>query len=164
MPSTDRSRACSWMIQRSVPISVGPGSRFIPQGEPRALTRPPGCAEPGRHPATPPRSEPRETGRYRLLAVGADQPVDELIDGAGLGQTTLGQLIGQLDLGQPLVPFPGLLPLLPGGGPLGPLGLEFLFPGGFLRAGGLLLGQFLRLAGRAGGQVPPGSAVTWAIG
>ena len=41
----------------------------------------------------------RANGGGRLFAVGADEPVDELVHGAGLGQTALGQLVGQFGLG-----------------------------------------------------------------
>jgi len=35
-----------------------------------------------------------------LLAVGAAEALDELVGVAGLGQATLGELFGQLSLGQ----------------------------------------------------------------
>src|SRR6478735_8627970 len=44
-----------------------------------------------------------------LLAVGADETLDEVPDVAGLGQPALGQLIRQLCLGQTLVCLAGLL-------------------------------------------------------
>jgi hypothetical protein len=94
------------------------------------------CESPANNRGTPnnaPRSDDSgATGRP------GDQPVDELVDVAGLGQTPLGQLVDQLGLGQSLVPLARLLTLLPGRGPLGPLGLAFLLPGGFFRVLGLL--------------------------
>ena len=53
-----------------------------------------------------------------LLVVGVDEALDELLHGAGLGQIPLGQLVGQLGLGQALVRLARLL--------LGPLGLRAL--------------------------------------
>lgn len=61
----------------------------------------------------------------------------------------LGQLIGQLGLGQPLIRLPGLL----GGGPLGALDLPLLLLGDLLSLGGLLLGQLLGVAGLRGGDI-----------
>ena len=84
-----------------------------------------------------------------LLAVGADQSLDEFFDGAGLGQFTLGEEVGQLGLGQTLVLLPGLLLGLPGRGPLGGLGLLLLLLLGFLDRIGLLVGEVLGLLGPA---------------
>ena len=55
-------------------------------------------------------------GRGGLLpAVCLDQALDELVDGAGLGQVTLVQQVAQLGLGLALVALAGLLVSLPVG-------------------------------------------------
>src|SRR4051812_3332977 len=70
-----------------------------------------------------------------LLAVGADEPLDEVVDVACLRQATLGQLVGQFGLGQPFVRLAGLLLGLAGFFALDALG----FPGlGLLGFFGLL--------------------------
>ena len=51
----------------------------------------------------------RQEALEELLAVGADQSLDEVLDVARLRQATLGQLVGQFGLGQSLVRLAGLL-------------------------------------------------------
>src|SRR4051794_4132595 len=72
-----------------------------------------------------------------LLGVVGDQAVDELINGAGLGQVPLARLVGQLNLGEALVTLTGLV-----------LGLLALLPLGLGSIAGLLpLGLLGLLAG-----------------
>src|ERR1700760_3244961 len=49
-----------------------------------------------------------------LLAVRLDQALDELVDGAGLGEVALLELVAQLGLGLALVPLAGLVVSAPG--------------------------------------------------
>src|SRR3954452_15850067 len=67
-----------------------------------------------------------------LRGVVLDEAVDELVDGAGLGQAALAGLVGQLALGQALVALAGLVPGLLGLLPLDPRGLPGLLPLGLL--------------------------------
>ena len=60
--------------------------------------------------------------RYGLLAVGGHEPLDEVHDVARLGLATLGQLVGQFGLRQPVVGLAGLLLGLLGFFPLDALG------------------------------------------
>ena len=91
-----------------------------------------------------------------LLAVCADQPLDEFLDGAGLRQVPLGEKVGQLCLGQTLVRLAGLLFRLPGRGTLSGPGLLFFFSLGFLGRGGLFVRDVLGLLGLLHGQVGHG--------
>src|SRR3954471_20509099 len=95
-----------------------------------------GAAGPGAADGSRGNTSPRE-----LLGVVLDEALDELIDGAGLGQAALAGLVGQLVLGQALVALAGLVVGLLGLLPLGPRGLPGLLPLGLLgRLTGLGLG------------------------
>src|SRR3954453_24191490 len=72
------------------------------------------------------------------------EAVDELVDGAGLGQAALAGLVGQLVLGQARVALVGLVVGLLGLLPLDPGGLPGRLPLGLL---GRLAGLLGRLAG-----------------
>ncbi len=74
-----------------------------------------------------------------LLAIGTDEALDELLDVAGLGQATRGELVGQFSLGQTRIGFPGLLFL-------GILDLRFLLTFGLLDRIGLLPSDLLALS------------------
>src|SRR3954468_24373885 len=81
------------------------------------------------------------TSPRELLGVVLDEALDELIDGAGLGQAALAGLVGQLVLGQALVALAGLV-----------VGLLALLPLGLGSVAGLLpLGLLGLLGGVADG-------------
>src|SRR3954465_9108983 len=67
-----------------------------------------------------------------VRGVVLDEALDELVDGAGLGQAALAGLVGQLVLGQALVALTGLVVGLLALPPLDPHGLPGLLPLGLL--------------------------------
>src|SRR4051812_12013389 len=67
-----------------------------------------------------------------VRGVVLDEALDELVDGAGLGQAALAGLVGQLVLGQALVALTGLVVGLLALLPLDPRGLPGLLPLGLL--------------------------------
>jgi hypothetical protein len=75
-------------------------------------------------PATPPSPVNNQARVWRAversIGVRGHQPFDQFLDGAGLRQVTLGQLVRQLGLGQALIPLAGLLPDPAGPLPFGP--------------------------------------------
>src|SRR3954454_22960678 len=86
--------------------------------------------------------------RRGLLGVVGDQAVDELVNGAGLGQVPLAGLVGQFGPGEALVTLAGLVLGLLALLPLGLGSIAGLLPLGLL---GLLTGLTLGLLGLAGG-------------
>ena len=82
----------------------------------------------------------RRRKRGGLLAVGAHEPLDQVLDVARLGQATLGQLIGQFGLTQSFVRLAGLFLGLLGFFPLNAPGLAGLRLLGLFGFRGLLLG------------------------
>src|SRR5664279_3158144 len=102
--------------------------------------------------------------RGGLLAVGAHEPLDQVLDVARLGQATPGQLVGQFGLTQSFVRLAGLFlgllgffplnaPGLAGLGLLGLFGFLGLLALGLLGLIGLLLGGLLGVLGLPDGQV-----------
>src|SRR3982751_125528 len=85
---------------------------------------------------TPRRAAGSITSPRGLLAVVRgvvlDEALDELVDGAGLGQAALAGLVGQLVLGQARVALTGLVVGLLALPPLDPRGLPGLLPRGLL--------------------------------
>src|SRR3954454_16709449 len=97
--------------------------------------------------------ESRASARRRLLGVGLDEPLDELVDRAGLRQVALGGLLGQLGLGEALVALASL-----GLGLLASLtrrlgGVAGLLTLGLLGLVGLLANRLLDLVGTVAGEL-----------
>src|SRR3954447_21996654 len=93
------------------------------------------------------------------------EALDELVDGAGLGQAALAGLVGQLVLGQARVALAGLVVGLLGLLPLGPRGLPGLLPLGLLgRLAGLGLDPLRLRSLVAGGPLDGVDAAAGGVG
>src|SRR4051812_43789412 len=100
-----------------------------------------------------------------VRGVVLDEALDELVDGAGLGQAALAGLVGQLVLGQALVALTGLVVGLLGLLPLDPRSLPGLLPLGLLgRLTGLGLDPLRLLRLVAGGPLEGVDAAAGGVG